>query len=127
VSSNATTTAAATKAGLRVDFAPGQSELSPSSAAAIKELVQSTPSGGMVSYDVAGHAAGTPEDPSTARRLSLARALAVRSALVSDGVPSTRIFVRALGSQEAGKTPDRVEVTVQGENAAATPGTGSHQ
>ena len=44
------------------------------------------PSGGNTSFNVVAYAAGTPEDPSTARRLSLSRALAVRSALIADGV-----------------------------------------
>jgi hypothetical protein len=72
------------------------------------------------------YAAGTPEDPSTARRLSLARALAVRSALIADGVSSTRIYVRALGAQPggalAGDAPaDRVDLSVLGANAPSIP------
>ena len=59
------------------------------------------------------YAAGSAEDPSTPRRLSLARALAARAVLLHEGVASTRIYVRALGasgSGAAGLPPDRVEV-----------------
>ena len=54
--------------------------------------------GDSTSFNVVAYAAGTPDDPSTARRLSLSRALAVRSALMADGVGSARIYVRALGA-----------------------------
>ena len=63
------------------------------------------------------YAAGTPEDPSTARRLSLSRALAVRSALMADGVTSARIYVRALGATGGDEAPDRVDLAVMGGNA----------
>ena len=65
------------------------------------------------------YAAGTPEDPSTARRLSLSRALAVRSALMADGVTSSRIYVRALGATGGDEPPDRVDLAVMGGNAPA--------
>jgi outer membrane protein OmpA-like peptidoglycan-associated protein len=102
-----------------VTFGAGQSDLSPSSAAAIKELVTSAPPGANTSFNIAGYAAGTPEDPSTARRLSLSRALAVRSALMADGVSSTRIYVRALGATSGDEPPDRVDLAVLGSNASA--------
>lgn len=42
-------------------------------------------------------APGTPEDPSSPRRLSLDRALAARAILINAGVPSERIFAVAKG------------------------------
>jgi hypothetical protein len=53
--------------------------------------------------------------------------LAVRSALIADGVSSARIYVRALGATGGADAPDRVDVTVLGGNApaavpASTPG-----
>jgi len=48
--------------------------------------------------------------PSRARRLSLSRALAVRSYLIENGMRSTRIDVRALGIARDGGPPDRVDV-----------------
>jgi len=117
ISDAATSAAATTGAGLRVTFGSGEADLSPSSAAAIKGLVQGAPSGDSTSFNVVAYAAGTPEDPSTARRLSLSRALAVRSALMADGVSSSRIYVRALGAPQGDATPDRVDVAVLGANA----------
>lgn len=123
VSDKATTAAAATAAGLRLTFAPGQSDLSPESADSIKQLANAA-TGDATTFNVSAYAPGKPDDPSTARRMSLSRAMAVRSALVADGVPSARIFVRALGEQHGDGPPDRVDVNVMGANSpvdAATP------
>lgn len=49
-------------------------------------------------------------DTSKARRLSLSRALAVRSFLIENGLRSTRIDVRALGIARDGGAPDRVDI-----------------
>lgn len=119
VSTTSASAATPSTAGLQVTFGSGQTDLSPASAAAIQGLVKSSPSGGDASFNVVAYAAGTPEDPSTARRLSLSRALAVRSALMADGVSSSRIFVRALGAKEGDTTPDRVDLAVLGANAPA--------
>ncbi len=120
LSATANSTASSSGGGLQVTFGAGQSDLSPASAAAVQALVKTAPTGDGTSFNVVAYAAGTPEDPSTARRLSLARALAVRSALMASGISSSRIYVRALGAQEGDKTPDRVEVAVLGGNAPSS-------
>ncbi|PCJ61464.1 MAG: hypothetical protein COA65_00410 [Rhodospirillaceae bacterium] len=56
------------------------------------------------------HASGTEEAASQARRLSLSRALVVRSFLIEQGLPSIRIDVRALGNKGSGKPADRVDL-----------------
>ena len=117
VSDKAATAAAPTTTGLRLTFAPGESDLSPDSSTSIKQLTQSTPPGDATTFNVLAYAPGKPDDPSTARRVSLSRAMAVRSALVADGVPSARIFVRALGEQFGDGPPDRVDVSVTGMSA----------
>jgi outer membrane protein OmpA-like peptidoglycan-associated protein len=59
--------------------------------------------------------AGEPNmSSSKARRLSLSRALAVRSYLINKGVKSTRIDVRALGNQGPQGSPSRVDMRVIG-------------
>lgn len=117
ISDSATSAATTTGTGLRVTFGAGQAELNPASAEAIKNVVQSAPAGDNTSFNVVAYAAGTPEDPSTARRLSLSRALAVRSALMADGISSSRIYVRALGAAGGAEAPDRVDLAVMGANA----------
>jgi outer membrane protein OmpA-like peptidoglycan-associated protein len=122
IAPGAATTAAATPAGLRLTFASGQSDLSPGSADSIKQLVQAAPPGDATTFNVLAYASGDPDDPSVARRLSLARAIAVRAALMTDGVPSSRVYLRALGS-EPGKGPaDRVDLSVLGGNASSATG-----
>jgi len=59
------------------------------------------------------YAAGDEENASKARRLSLSRALAVRSFLIDQGVRSTRIEVRALGNKVPEGAPDRVDIAMQ--------------
>ncbi len=119
VSAQATTAAAPTPAGLRLTFAEGQSDLSPDSAASIKQFAAAAPTAASATFNVQAYAPGAKDDPSSARRLSLARAMAVRSALVADGVASARIFVRALGAQYGSGPPDRVDIDIMGDNAAA--------
>jgi outer membrane protein OmpA-like peptidoglycan-associated protein len=119
ISDSAASAATTVGAGLRVTFGAGEADLSPASAAAIKDVVQSAPTGDSTSFNVLAYAAGMPEDPSTARRLSLARALAVRSTLMANGVASSRIYVRALGATGGGEAPDRVDLAVMGGNAAS--------
>lgn len=120
VSETAATKAAPTTAGLRLTFAPGASDLSPDSTDSIKQLTAAAPPGDGTTFNVQAYAPGTADDPSTARRISLARAMAVRSALVADGVPSARIFVRALGAQHGDGPADRVDVSVEGAPGQAT-------
>ena len=105
--------------GVRLDFATGESDLTPGTADAVKALVAAAPKADTTTFNVMAYAAGVPEDPSTARRLSLSRALSVRSALMAYGVPSTHIYVRALGSLTSDGPADRVDVLVLGANAAA--------
>jgi outer membrane protein OmpA-like peptidoglycan-associated protein len=117
VSDKATTEAAPTTTGLRLTFGAGETDLSPDSSDSIKQLTSAGPLGDMTTFNVLAYAPGKADDPSTARRVSLSRAMAVRSALVADGVPSARIFVRALGEQFGDGPPDRVDISVMGTNA----------
>lgn len=56
------------------------------------------------------YAGGTDQGRSDARRLSLSRALAIRSFLVDRGVPVDRIYLRPLGSEVEDGPPDRVDI-----------------
>jgi outer membrane protein OmpA-like peptidoglycan-associated protein len=57
---------------------------------------------------------GAPGDKgSDARRLSLKRALAIRQVLIDNGVPSTKIDVRAMGGIDDHGNTDRVDVYVR--------------
>lgn len=56
------------------------------------------------------YAGGAEQGRSDARRLSLTRALAVRSFLVDRGVPVERIYLRPLGNNLEDGPPDRVDI-----------------
>jgi len=102
-----------TEEGWRITFGPGRVAFNPATAQAVRDIARLLPA--QASVTVTAFAPGTPEDPSTSRRLSLARALAARGVLIAEGVASPRIFVRALGSNQpaiAAGPPDRVDITV---------------
>jgi len=125
VSPTAGTTASPENTGLRLEFKADQSDLSPAASGAIGDLVKATPNGPTVTFNVVAYAAGAVDDPSVARRMSLARGLSVRAALIADGVPSTRIYVRALGASGGDGPPDRVDLTVLGASGALATGGGA--
>ena len=111
-----TARATATSAG-RIAFASGDSTLSDDAKTQLAPLLAKLSSNDRLHVDLLGYAAGG-NDQSQARRLSLARALAIRSYLVDQGIPSTRVDVRALGSRgetatAAGAGPaDRVDIVL---------------
>ena len=109
------------KDGLRVTFGDGRADLNPGTASALRQLAHGAAAESR--FTVSAFAPGAPEDPSTPRRLSLSRALAVRSLLIAEGVASVRIYVKALGaSQGVAEGPaDRVDVTLAAPTAASQP------
>lgn len=100
--------------GLRLTFGAGRADFTRASGAAIVDLAHGGLTDPAVVYNLYAHAAGTPEDISSPRRLSLERGLAVRSALIHGGIASIRIYVHAMGSASSppGAPPDRVDITL---------------
>ena len=107
-----------TGAGIRVLFDPTRTDLTPESEASIRSYAEKHPLAPGASYNVTAYAAGPPDDLSTPRRLSLSRALAVRSVLLASGVPSPQIYVRALGPAATDGPADRVDVAALGTGGA---------
>ena len=56
------------------------------------------------------HAGDSDQGSSHARRLSLSRALAIRTFLVDRGVPVERIYLRPMGNEIEDGPPDRVDI-----------------
>ncbi len=104
--------------GIRVLFTPTRTDLTPETEASIRAYAEHQPVTPGTSYNVTAYAPGQPEDLSTPRRLSLSRALAVRSVLMASGIPSAQIYVRALGPATAGGPADRVDVAALATNGA---------
>ena len=100
----------AATANLRIPFAAGETAVSKDGITALQGLLHTAYATGAPVFTVVAYAAGLKDDPSAARRISLARALSTRDALMTEGVPSRRINVRALGSQAGDGPPDRVDV-----------------
>jgi len=59
------------------------------------------------------YASGQDGSSSEARRLSLSRALAVRSYLIDKGIRTARFIVRAQGDRYGDGPPDRVDLSYQ--------------
>ncbi len=112
------------KGGIRVTFGAGVADMSGSTEGAVRSFADTVKAEPGTDLNVYAFAAGVPDDPSTPRRLSLARALAIRAILISDGIVSTRIYPRALGASPgpAGSDApsDRVDLLLA-TTPAATP------
>lgn len=100
----------AAASSLRVGFGAAETELSRADRQRVLGFAAAVPDDDQLRITVNAYASGTPDDPSRARRTSLSRALAVRTALMEAGVRSTRIDVRALGLAGGEGPADRVDI-----------------
>ncbi len=95
-----------------VTFAPGSSDLPDNAVGALDRLAERLKADPNLRIQLVGFARTQVESASQARRLSLFRALSVRTHLMKKGVRSTRMDVRALGNKEDDGPPDRVDLVV---------------
>jgi outer membrane protein OmpA-like peptidoglycan-associated protein len=96
----------------RLAFSAGSASLPKKSVPELKAIVQAMKKDNALRLQLRAYAKGGEDKSSQARRLSLSRALAVRSFLIKEGVRSTRIDVRALGDKVPSGPPDRVDLSV---------------
>lgn len=94
-------------------FDPDGANLSDQARGVLTELAHRATADPALQLQLLAYASGDEENSSKARRLSLSRALAVRSFLIDQGIHSTRIEVRALGNKVPGGPPDRVDLIEQ--------------
>jgi len=100
--------AVAIKNGIRLDFAPDSSDLNVAMERALRDFAKRA-APGPISLDA--YSSGNDSDPSTPRRLSLARVLAARAILIDAGIASAKIYPRAHGPDSKGLAPpDRLEI-----------------
>ncbi len=97
---------------LRVPFPAKAAKLPSQATPALRALAQRLAKDDALRLQLKAYASGTKDTASRARRLSLSRALAVRSYLIRQGVRSTRIDVRALGNKVDGQPANRVDLIV---------------
>ena len=102
--------ATATEGQIRIAFTADSAEIPDADRAQLDALAQKMAGDENLRIQLLAYAAGTPETASRARRMSLSRALAVRSYLIKQGVRSTRMDVRALGNNVEGSPADRVDI-----------------
>jgi outer membrane protein OmpA-like peptidoglycan-associated protein len=95
-----------------VEFGDTSAKVSANMKARLKKLAASIKGKDNLRLQLMAYAGGSGVSPSKARRLSLSRALSVRSYLISTGVRSTRIDVRALGNKTAKEPINRVDITI---------------
>jgi outer membrane protein OmpA-like peptidoglycan-associated protein len=100
--------------GLRLTFGTARADFNPRTDAALRLLADAGTANPNLVYNVYAHAPGTAEDLSASRRLSLERALMVRSALINAGIASTRVYVHAMGAMGLtdGAPADRVDIVM---------------
>ena len=103
-----------TKTGqaLRVAFGATASKLPAAAKNDLKALAKKLKGKDNLRLQLMAYAGGKSLSSSKARRMSLSRALSVRSFLIENGVRSTRIDVRALGSKTTEKPVNRVDVNI---------------
>jgi outer membrane protein OmpA-like peptidoglycan-associated protein len=92
-----------------VRFAAGSTAMSAEDESRLKRFAEDFKAG-EDRVQLRAYADDSGGNASKARRLSLSRALSVRSFLIENGLRSTRIDVRALGVARDGGPADRVDV-----------------
>jgi len=95
----------------RLRFASGAEDMDEAAIALVDALVSENGSGARV-IQVRAYAAGSSETNSAARRLSLKRAVAVRTYMIHKGMQAARIDVRALGPAPDAGPADRVDIVI---------------
>ncbi len=108
--SPAETADSASSGTLRIEFAGDSPDLPLGADSKLSALAEKLLANESLRAQVKAYAGSSTGSASAARRLSLSRALAVRSVLIEHGVRSTRIDVRALGDRNEGGPPERVDV-----------------
>ncbi len=99
--------------GTRITFGPGGSDLNPATLAAVQGLAARAVANPALIVQITAWAPSPADDPSTARRLSLDRALAARAVMIQAGVVSDRIRAVAKGALDIGQaSADRADITL---------------
>ncbi|MGJ3260667.1 MAG: OmpA family protein [Rhodospirillales bacterium] len=107
-----TSTATPADGPTQVVFNGDDTKLSADGQSALENVLGKLSANENARVQLMAYAAGEDLTSSKARRISLSRALSVRSFLIEKGVRSTRIDVRALGDKSEGEPRNRVDVNV---------------
>ena len=91
-------------------FAPNVTDMPDQSKTTLAKVITAMKADDQIHIQLVAYASGLPDQASQARRISLSRAITVRSYLMEQGVKSARIDVRALGNRSDGGPLDRVDI-----------------
>lgn len=94
---------------LSLVFAADATNLPDAADAVVDRIVERLRASETARLQLRSYASGTPDTAREARQRALARALALRERLTAFGIRSTRVDVRALGLDEGGGVPDRID------------------
>ncbi len=97
---------------LRITFAADKTKLPDAAKAELTALAEKMKGQKEMRLQLMAYAGGPSLSSSLARRMSLSRALSIRSFLIESGVRSTRIDVRALGNKTKEEPINRVDLNV---------------
>ena len=97
---------------LRLAFPADQTKLPAAAKDRLMALAEKMKGQDNMRLQLMAYAGGSSLSSSLARRMSLSRALSVRSFLIENGVRSTRIDVRALGNKTTEEPVNRVDLNV---------------
>jgi outer membrane protein OmpA-like peptidoglycan-associated protein len=95
---------------MRLMFEDGSASLSDGAKSQLDQIAEVLEENPQQRVQLMAFAQGTEDTASQARRLSLSRALAVRTYLIDQGIRSTRMDVRALGATADQGPLDRVDI-----------------
>jgi outer membrane protein OmpA-like peptidoglycan-associated protein len=107
-----TTTETPADGPVKVIFNNEDTKLSADGQSALESVLGKLAASDNLRVQLMAYASGGDLTSSKARRISLSRALSVRSYLIEKGVRSTRIDVRALGYKGEGEPKNRVDVNL---------------
>lgn len=89
------------------------SDLPSSAIAPLDDLIARMKDESDIRVRLNGYASATSDSPSQARRISLFRALSVRTYMMKNGIRSTRIDIHALGNKSDQGDRDKVDVIIR--------------
>ena len=98
------------EASYRLVFAAGSADLPASAISLVATLADLLTQDEHLRLKLNSYASGAADEPVAARKLSLQRALKVRSALVDKGIASTRVDVLALGFGDGATPADLIDI-----------------
>ena len=96
----------------RIEFGPSATKIPGDVREKLRILAESVRDTPDLRLQLMAYAGEEGLSASKARRMSLSRALSVRSFLIENGVRSTRIDVRALGNKTSEQPANRVDVNI---------------